>query len=112
MKAYCGKILRVDLSRRDVTAEGLDEAHLRDYLGQVGLAARFLYDEVGPEVEPFSPGNRLIFMTGPLTGTAAPASARYEVVAVSPQTAAYGEANSGGLFGPELKFAGFDGIIF
>ncbi len=111
MKGYCGKILRVDLSERAVTAEGLDEAHLRNYLGQVGLAARYLYDEVGPEVEPLSPANRLILMTGPLTGTVAPTSARYEVVAVSPQTGAYGEANSGGFFGPELKFAGFDGVI-
>ena len=68
-------------------------------------------DEVDPKVDPFSPDNKLIFMTGPLTGTFASSGGRYEVVTKAPLTGTIGASNSGGHFGPELKFAGYDGII-
>jgi aldehyde:ferredoxin oxidoreductase len=82
------------------------------YIGGRGLGVKILTDEVDPGIEPLSPENKLIFMTGPLTGTMAASPGRYEVVAKAPLTGTIGGANSGGHFGPELKFAGYDGIIF
>ncbi len=111
VKGYNGRILRVDLSNRKLAEEELEEDFLKKYLGQEGIAARFLYDEVGPGIGAFDPENRLIFMTGPLTGTAAPACGRYSVACRSPLTEAFGSANSGGFFGSELRFAGYDGLI-
>lgn len=111
VKGYNGRILRVDLSNRKLAEEELEEDFLKKYLGQEGIAARFLYNEVAPGVEALDPENRLIFMTGPLTGTAAPACGRYSVVCRSPLTGAFGSANSGGFFGSELRFTGYDGLI-
>lgn len=108
---YCGKMLRIDLTNEVVRDELLSEEMIEKFLGQSGLAAKILFDEVPVGISAFDPANRLIFMTGPLTGTSAPASSRYEVVAKSPQTGGYGEANSGGHWGPQLKWAGYDGII-
>lgn len=82
------------------------------FIGSRGLAASFLYENVGKGIDPLSPDNLLVFSTGPLTGTPWPTSARYTVTAKSPATGAYGYANSSGFFGPELKKAGFDNLIF
>ncbi|MDW8045122.1 MAG: aldehyde ferredoxin oxidoreductase family protein [Nitrososphaerota archaeon] len=108
MKSYRGKILKVDLSKLVVKDEILDEELLRGYLGGDGVATRLLYDYVPPNVKPFDANNTLIFMTGTLTGVV---GARYEVVSKSPLTNGFGYANSGGSFGPELKRAGYDGIV-
>ena len=108
---YCGKILRVDLTNEVIRDEPLDEELTEKFLGQAGLAAKILFDEVPPRISPFDPANRLIFMTGPLTGTGVPAGCRYEVVFKSPQTGGYGEANAGGHWAAHLKWAGYDGII-
>ena len=110
-KGYCGKILRVDLTREIVKEESLEEQLAEDFLGGPGVASKILFDEVPPGISAFSPSNKLIFMTGPLTGVPVPAGARYGVVFKSPQTGGYGEATAGGKWGPELKFAGYDGII-
>lgn len=108
---YVGKLLNVDLTRRKVLVEDLDEAVARQYIGGSGLAARLIYDRVNPAVDPFAPENLLVFVTGPLTGTLSPSSGRYAACAKSPLTGTWGESHSAGFWGPELKFAGFDGVL-
>ncbi|MCW5881627.1 MAG: aldehyde ferredoxin oxidoreductase family protein [Anaerolineae bacterium] len=111
MHGYLGKLLRVDLSRGVMNDEPLNEAYVRDYIGGSGLAARYLWDMTDAATEPLSPEAPLIFMTGPLVGTAAPACGRHVVVALSPATGRWGESNTGGRFGAQLRYAGYDGII-
>ena len=84
----------------------------RQFVGGSGLAARYLYNLITPQTDPLEAENPLMFMTGPLVGTAAPSCGRYVVCARSPLTGIWGESNSGGHWGPELKFAGYDGILF
>jgi aldehyde:ferredoxin oxidoreductase len=84
---------------------------MRDYIGGRGLADRYLYEEMDPTVDPLSPDNKMIFATGPLTGTSAPCGARYMVVTKGALTGAITTSNSGGHWGPELKFAGYDLLI-
>ena len=107
-----GKLLRVDLSRGNITPEPIRRDWARQFAGGAGLATRYLYDEVPPGADPLGADNRLIFMAGPLTGTASASASRYSVVARSPLTGIWGHANSGGTFGPALKRSGYDGIIF
>jgi aldehyde:ferredoxin oxidoreductase len=83
-----------------------------DYMGQRGLATKYLVEETDPTVDPFSPDNKMIFATGPLTGTIAPTSGRWSVVCKGPLTGAIACSNSGGFFGAELKNAGWDMVIF
>ncbi len=111
MHGYMGQILRVDLSSGRLRDEPLNEALARAYVGGSGLAARYLMDMVDGQTDPLGPDNPLVFMTGPLVGTAMPSAGRYSVCALSPLTGIWGEANSGGFFGPELRFAGYDGIL-
>jgi len=109
---WTGKLLRVDLTRQAIAVEDLNEAWARAYVGGRGVAARYLHAEVDPQVDPLAPENKLIFATGPLTGTNASCGARYMVVTKGPLTGAITTSNSGGRWGPELKFAGYDMIIF
>ncbi len=109
---YMGKVLFVDLSSGTLKDEVLDEKICREYIGGNGLGAKILYDRQKPKVEPLGPENILGFVTGPLTGTPAPTGARYEVVGKSPLTGGWGDANSGGDFGPYIKFAGYDAVFF
>ncbi|MCK5379931.1 MAG: aldehyde ferredoxin oxidoreductase family protein, partial [Candidatus Latescibacteria bacterium] len=109
---YVGKLLFVDLSNGTMKEEALDEALCRDFLGGYGIGAKVLYDRMKPGVDPLGPENILGFMTGPLTGTPALIGSRYVVVAKSPLTGGWGDANSGGVFGPALKAAGYDGVFF
>jgi aldehyde:ferredoxin oxidoreductase len=111
MNGYMGKILRVDLSTGELRDEKLNEEHARAFVGGSGLAARIIYDMVDGDTDPLGPENPLVFMTGPLVGTPIPAGGRCSVCAISPLTRIWGEANTGGFFGPELRFAGYDGII-
>ena len=111
MHSYMGKILRVDLTAGTVWDEPLNEAYARAFVGGSGLAARYACDMVTAKTDPLGPENPLIFMTGPMVGTAMPSAGRYSVCALSPATGLWGEANSGGFFGPELRFAGYDGVI-
>ncbi len=111
MFGYAGKILVVDLASGAITAEPLNADYAAQYIGGAGLAARYLFDALGPATDPLGPDNPLIFMTGPLDATGAPSAGRFVVVARSPQTGLYGEANAGNFFGPDLKAAGYDGII-
>ncbi len=111
MDGYIGKILRVDLGSGTIWDEPLNERYARNFVGGSGLAARYIYDMVDATTDPLGPDNPLIFMTGPLVGTAMPSAGRCSVCALSPLTSIWGESNTGGFFGPELRFAGYDGII-
>ncbi len=111
MNSYAGKLLLVDISSGKISTEPLNEKFAAQYIGGAGLAARYLYDLIDASTDPLGPDNPLIFMTGPLDATPAPSCGRFVVVARSPQTGLYGEANAGNFFGPDLKLAGYDGII-
>ena len=111
-RGYMGKLLFVDLSNGTTKEEALDEDLCRKFLGGYGIGAKVLYDRMKPGVDPLGPENILGFMTGPLTGTPALIGSRYVVVAKSPLTGGWGDANSGGYFGPALKEAGYDGVFF
>jgi aldehyde:ferredoxin oxidoreductase len=82
------------------------------YIGGAGMAARILYDELKPGIDPFSPENKVIFLTGPVVGTMIPTASRIGLYAKSPLTNSFFHSSAGGHFAPELKFAGYDGIIF
>jgi aldehyde:ferredoxin oxidoreductase len=111
MNGYMGKLLQVDLTSGELRDEALDEERARAFVGGSGLAARIVFDMVDGGTEPLGPENPLVFMTGPLVGTRMPSAGRFFVAALSPLTGIWGEANSGGYFGPELRFAGYDGIV-
>ncbi|MDH7490298.1 MAG: aldehyde ferredoxin oxidoreductase N-terminal domain-containing protein, partial [Anaerolineae bacterium] len=111
MGGYMGKILRVNLTTGEMRDEATNLHWAEQFIGGAGLAARYLWEHVTPDTDPLGPDNPLIFMTGPLTGTAAPSCGRFVVCARSPLTGLWGESNSGGFWGPELKFAGYDGIV-
>ncbi len=110
--AWARRILRVNLTEGTCKEEPLNMEWAMQYLGQRGLATKYLVEEIDPKVDPLSPDNKLIFATGPLTGTGASTSARYSVITKSPLTNCVACSNSGGYFGAELKNAGWDMIIF
>ena len=105
------QLLRVNLSDLVCTIEPLNEEWAQAYLGQRGLGTRYLYEEIDPRVEPLSPENKLIFATGPLTGTMASTGGRYSVITKGALTGAIACSNSGGQFGAELKLAGYDLLL-
>ncbi|MDI6819661.1 MAG: aldehyde ferredoxin oxidoreductase family protein [Candidatus Hodarchaeaceae archaeon] len=111
MFGYKGKLLRVDLTEGSLEERPTSEQLARAFLGGRGLGAALLYKELERGVDPLSPKNVLIFMTGPAVGTPLPACPRWEVVTKSPLTSMYCCGSVGGFFGAELKFAGYDGII-
>ena len=109
---YVGKILEVDLDSGELKDLPLDEEMAKMYLGGKGLGLKLVYDEFRPDMQPFDPDNLLIFATGPATGEKVPTSGRYHVVcSKSPQTGTVGSGNSGGKWGPYLKFAGYDAVL-
>jgi len=108
---YTGKILRVNLSVGAIATETPDEKFYRTYFGGRGLIAYYLVKEVGRDVDPLGPDNKLVFAAGPVTGALVAGSGRNSVGAKSPLTGAYGDGEGGGFFGAELKRAGWDAII-
>ena len=110
--SWAGKILRVNLTAGTVTSEPLNTTWARAYLGSRGLASKYLVEEISPKVDPLSPDNKIIWATGPLTGTMASTGGRYTVVTKGPLTGAIACSNSGGYWGAELKMAGWDMVIF
>ena len=106
------KILRVNLTSGTCTSEPLNMEWANAYLGQRGLASKYLAEEIDPKCDPLGPDNKLIMATGPLTGTTAATGGRYSVVTKSPLTNLIACSNSGGFIGAEMKFAGWDMIIF
>jgi len=111
MYGWMGIILRVNLTSGKITKEPMSEDLRRNYVGGRGINVRILYDEVKPGTDAFDPENRLIFGTGPLTGTML-FSGRLNITAMSPMTNILGDSNAGSHFSPELKFAGYDHIVF
>ena len=110
--SWTQKILRVNLTQGSCKAEALNMDWANDYLGQRGLATKYLCAEVDPKCDPLSPENKLIMATGPLTGTMASTAGRYSVITKGPLTGAVACSNSGGFLGAEFKNAGWDMIIF
>lgn len=108
---YTGKILRVNLTRRKTSIEALNKEVVRKFVGGKGLGAKILYDSLKPSIDPLGPENLLIFVSGPLTATLAPTSARWAVVTKSPLTNIFLDCQVGGYFGVTMKRAGFDCII-
>lgn len=111
MYGWTGKLLRVNLTEGTITTEALRKPWAEEYIGARGLGSKYLYEEVDPAVDPLSPENKIIFATGPLTGTLATSGGRYNVVTKGPLTGTIAASNSGGYWGPELKYAGYDMII-
>lgn len=110
---YAGKLLRVDLSKDKVEEEKLPDIDiLRKFIGGTGLGARLLYDEIDTKTKPLSAQNRLIFMTGPLTGTTVPCSSNSTIVTLNAEVEGMiATSHSHGFWGAKLKFAGYDGLI-
>lgn len=108
---YTGKILRVNLTRKETRVEELDPNLAAAFIGGAGLGIKLLYDALPAGVDPLSPENVLIFAPGLMTRTDAPCASRMAVVARSPLTGGLAVALSAGHFPAELKFAGFDAVI-
>ncbi len=109
--AYKGKIARINLTTGIIVPEVLNLNTAKDFIGGRGLGTKILYDEGVAKVEPLSADNKLIYLTGPCTGTASPTSGRYMVITKSPLTGMIACSNSGGIWGAKLKYAGWDGLI-
>ena len=110
--SWTGKVLRVNLTKGTCKAEALNQEWAQDYLGQRGLATKYLVEEVDAKVDALAPDNKMIMATGPLTGTMASTGGRYSVITKSPLTSCVACSNSGGFIGAEIKNAGWDMIIF
>ncbi|HWI54247.1 MAG TPA: aldehyde ferredoxin oxidoreductase family protein [Desulfobacteria bacterium] len=111
MNGWTGKIIRMNLSDSTISVEKPDQDRYLKFLGGRGLGAEYLWNEVGPQIKPLSQENKLIFMTGPLTGTKVPTAGRFSVTSKSPLTGTILDSNSGGIWGARLKKAGYDGLI-
>ena len=111
MGGWQNKLLRVDLTNKKITTEELKKEWVKSFLGGRGLGVKYLFEELKENTDPFSPENKLIFVTGPLTGTYGAANGRYMVVTKSPLNNFITSSNSGGYFPSELKYAGYDMII-
>ena len=111
-KGYMGKVLVVDLGTGTVRTEAIPDNVYENYLSGLGLGAYLLFQWIPPEADPLGPDNVLGFMSGLLTGTGSLFTGRWTVVAKSPLTGCWGDANCGGNFSPAIKRCGFDGIFF
>lgn len=112
MEGIHGKILRVNLSKPEINEEPLPEEIVEKYLGGSGVGTYYLFQEVEKGIDPLGPENKIIYMTGPLTGTQSPSAGRYTIVSKSPLTGFWGQSNSAGRWGVDLKKTGYDGVIF
>jgi aldehyde:ferredoxin oxidoreductase len=111
MNGWSGTILRVNLTNGKITKEATNSQDAALFLGARGLGVKLFTDEVDPKVDPLSPENKLIIAPGPFSGTFAPSAGRYHVVTKGPLTGAIAGSNSGGAFGAELHYAGYDALI-
>ncbi len=108
---YNQRILRIDLTRGTLTDEAPEEIIYRRYMGGSALALYYLLKEQKPGTDPLGPKNKLIFMSNVVQGAPISGLTKFTVAARSPLTGAFGEGEAGGYWGPELKFAGYDGLI-
>ncbi|MFO7797502.1 MAG: aldehyde ferredoxin oxidoreductase N-terminal domain-containing protein [Promethearchaeia archaeon] len=106
-----GKLLRVNLSNKEISTEIIKKELFEKFLGGRGLGAYYLMNEISPDTNPYSSNNKLIFMNGPLSGTLIPGNNKICVTFKSPLTETYSYSLCGGHWGPEMKYAGFDGLI-
>ena len=111
MYGWTGTILRVDLANGTAKRERLDPKLARDYIGARGLGGKIIATEVDPSTDALGPDNKMVFAPGPFTGTFAPSGGRFNVITKSPLNGTIAASNSGGAFGPELKYAGYDAVI-
>ena len=112
LSGYTGKLLRIDLSKDKISVEEIGHEILRKFLGGVGYGAKLLYDELSAGIDPLGPENKVVFTTGPLTGTGAPGSGFHELCFKSPLTGIWAETRSGGEWGGALRKAGYDFLVF
>jgi len=108
---FIGNLVKINLTKGSVKTEKINIEIAKRFLGGAGYACRYLLDFINKNTDPLSPENVLMIMTGPFCGTSAPSFGRFIVCSKSPYTGLWGESNCGGYFGPELKRAGYDGII-
>ncbi len=108
---YMGKVLRINLTKKDYSVEDLKESEVLKLMGGRGLAAKRYYEEIDPAVKPFDQENKIFFFTGPLTGVRLPSTTKFQLSTKSSETGMYLCSNCGGDFGPHLKMSGFDGLI-
>lgn len=108
---WTGTILRVNLTTGNITLE--DSSKFKKFVGGMGFGYKIMYDEVPPGTMPFDEGNKLVFATGPLTGSGAPCSSRVNITSLSTFTKGnlVVDAHMGGFFAAQMKFAGYDAII-
>ena len=111
MYGWTGTTLRIDLTKGTAVREATDMKMAHDYIGARGMGGKILADEVDPKADALGPDNKLIFAPGPFSGTFAPSAGRFNVITKSPLNGTIAASNSGGVFGPELKYAGYDAII-
>ncbi len=109
--SYCGKLARIDLTTGEIKVEKLNIDDAIKFIGGRGLGTKMLLDEGVAKVDALSADNKLIYLAGPMTGTASPTAGRYMVVTKSPLTGMIASSNSGGIWGAKLKYAGWDGLI-
>jgi aldehyde:ferredoxin oxidoreductase len=111
MEGYHGVVLRINLTKGAIAKEPLKEELIYDFAGGRGFNSKVLYDEVKPGIDPLGPDNKVIIGIGPCNGTLVPGSQRFTITSKSPLTGFLGDANCGGSFGAELKYAGYDMVI-
>lgn len=109
---FTGKILRVNLTNGKITIQDHPRELMKGYLGGRGSNIRIIWDEVGVDTDPLGPDNVVVFGAGPLVGTLAPSSGRWNVSSRSPMTGLIGDSNAGGHWAAELKWSGFDNVVF
>jgi len=106
-----GRLLKIDLTSGRISKETIPQEYCYGFIGGSGLAARLFWDLFDPAWSPLDPRSPLLWVTGPLTGSAGPTTGRFTICARSPQTSFWGESNIGGFVGPELRFAGYDVMV-
>ena len=110
MNGWSGTIARINLTTGAITKERTNLTDAALFIGARGLGVKILSDEIDATIDPLSPENKLIFAPGPFSGTFAPSAGRYHVVTKSPLTGAIAGSNSGGVWGPQLRYAGYDAL--
>ncbi len=109
---YRGKILKIDLGSQEISEIPVEEKLQRKFIGGAGLACRLLYDMIDENTDPLGANNPLLLLTGPFTGTMVPTGSKLSVCARSPLTGIWGYSTVGGHLGADIKFAGYDGVMF
>lgn len=110
-KRYENRVVRINLKTGEITKSVMDPKLVRQWVGGCGIAMKIVYDEVGPEVKPLDPENKMVFQAGPFNGTRMPGSGTYQVSAKGPLTGYIINAQSNGYFGARMRHVGYETII-